>query len=67
MPTFLDDSYADMLFAELTQKKEFQETGRWHVDCPCDQCSAIYRWHQMSWWQKRKAKKAFFKRHPHLK
>ena len=42
--------------AELSQAKEFEKKGRWHVDCNCFDCRAIQKWMELSWWRRLKAK-----------
>jgi hypothetical protein len=42
--------------AELNSNKQYEETGTWHCDCPCQECKDLQAWLDLPWWRRLLAK-----------
>lgn len=35
---------------------EYTKTGKWHCDCPCNECKVIQAWKEIPFWKQLKIK-----------
>jgi hypothetical protein len=44
--------YEAYVAAWKRERAEYRDSGRWHCDCPCGDCKAIWAYLDLTKWQK---------------